>query len=228
MKKRIISAAIATLMAASALSTSAFAAGLKSDATLEAAGTVSVPTIDVTVPTTASFIMNPYKMTITKYEKDAWETGKPASAKTSTDTVIPFYGPKADNSNEETGWILVNNGTTNDVTVSMYATYKAGKTVEVNVASANQDATKKQVALELKAGTADVTLLAAAPTAWSGEGSTGVVTFDLAKNDAEGSVANAKKAITLTGTATAGTVAWTEADTVSISMAFKFDTKANS
>lgn len=228
MKKRIISAALATLMAASALSTSAFAAGLKTDATLEAAGTVSIPTIDVTVPTSASFVMNPYKMEIVQYAAGAWGDSKPNSDIKKSTTLIPFYGPKADNSAEETGWYLVNNGTTNAVTVSMYATYKAGKTVEVNVASANRDATKKQVTLTLKAGSDDVTLLTAAPTAWSGDGSTGVKTFDLTANNEAGTVDNAKKAITLTGEAIAGTVAWTESDTVSISMAFKFDTKANS
>ena len=222
MKKRIISAAIATLMAASAFSTSAFAAGLKSDATLEAAGTVSVPVIDVTVPTSASFIINPYKMTVTKYEKDAWDTNKPSAAITSADTVIALYGPKADNSAEATGWVVSNNCETNDIDVKMYATYKAAKTVEVNAETATEGL--KQLSLTLKAGDSAVNLLSAAPTAWTGDGSEGVATFTLNKKGGT----TPTKELKLTGTATAGTVAWTASDTVSISMAFKFDLKANS
>lgn len=222
MKKRIIAAALASLMAVSAFSTSAFAAGVKTDATLEATGTVSVPVIDVTVPTSASFVINPYKMTVTKYAKDAWDTNKPSAAITSAETVIALYGPKADNTGEATGWIVENNCETNDMDVKMYAVYKAAKTVEVNAETATDGL--KQLSLTLKAGDSAVTLLKAAPTAWTGDGSDGVASFTLNKKGGS----NPTKALTLTGTATAGTVAWTESDTVSISMGFKFDLKANS
>ena len=141
MKKRIISLGLVALMATSALYTTASAAGLKSDATLEAASTVSLPTLDVTVPTSAAFVINPYKLSVQVADTSTEETA-------STATVVPLY-PKG-----KTGWEVSNNSADAAVDVYMYATYKAGKTVQVNAITEgdgkNLDETKKQLKLVLK------------------------------------------------------------------------------
>jgi len=222
MKKRIISAALATLMAASALSTSAFAAGLKSDATLDAAGTVNVPAISVTVPTSAAFVINPYKLNV-KVENTSASGGK-------TDTIVPLY-----DSGKE-GWEIKNNNTDVKMDVSMYATYKAGKTVQVNATEETKDATKKQLTLALKLDSTAVTLLEKAPAAWVDDASTtdvteneGVakITLDKASSESSPAVKLIKLDASSKADVTAG-LAWTESDTCTISMAFKFDIVANS
>jgi hypothetical protein len=241
MKKRIISAALASLMAVSALSTSAFAA-LTSDGALEAAGSVTVPTLDVTVPTEASFIVNPYKLSVKVYTKDEDKTANDISK---TDTLIPIYGVAGTDGakTENAGWIIENNSTDVAVNAKMYAIAKAAKSVQINADANATDETKKpdpkkkQMTLTLKVGEDEVTLVDKAPTAWTDDAATtdvnealGVKAFTLAKATVSGDPevkTTGKAAITLSGGATVGTEAWTEADTVSLSMVFKFDMVAN-
>lgn len=206
MKKRIISAALAAIMATSAFAVSASAAGLKSDGTLEAASTVKVPEMKVTVPESAAFVVNPYKLSVT------------VGSSTVDDTVIATYG------DGKTSWDIENASEEIAVSAKIYATYKAGKAVEVNATTA--DETKKQISLTLKVNDGEdkeVKLLTSAPSAWTD--TSNVTSFTLAKKTGEN---NGKASITLTGTATATEgLAWTDADTVAISMVFKFDMVAN-
>ena len=216
--KKIISAALATLMAVSAFSTSAFAAGLKGDATLDVTSTVNVPTVDVSVPTSAAFVINPYKLKVVD-ENGTWvgTSGK-------TNTVVPLY-PKSGTE----GWTVSNNNTTNGVDVYMYATYKAGKNVEVNATTAT--AGKKQLKLALKFDTASVDLLATAPTSWKNDEGTaaaeGVAKVTFAKADSESSPTSKQIKFDSLDTNTKAELdvsnPWTEADTCTISMAFKFE-----
>ena len=66
MKKRIISSVLATICAISAMSFSAFAdvTAAGGEAKLAATGSVQAPTIKVTVPTAATFILNPYGLSV--------------------------------------------------------------------------------------------------------------------------------------------------------------------
>ena len=101
MKKRIISAALASLMAVSALSTSAFAELAKADQTIKGTGVTAVPTLKVTMPKSMSYIINPYKLTV-----DA--KGKAVAADDANlagnAQVIPVYGKAADGTTPATAW----------------------------------------------------------------------------------------------------------------------------
>lgn len=58
--KKIISAGLATILAASALTTAAFAEDVK----ITAEGIVAKPAIKVTMPKTMAFVFNPYKLSV--------------------------------------------------------------------------------------------------------------------------------------------------------------------
>lgn len=211
MKKRIISATLASLLAVSALSTSAFAAGLKTDGAVSATGSVNVPTLKVSVPSTAGFVANPYRLAV-KVKGDA---------NANASQIIPTYG--AGNNS----WAIINNSDEVAINGKVYATYKAGKSVEVN---GTADPDKRNITLGLNlaglaSSTADaatpqaITLVDTAPEEWS---DTNVKSFYLAKKETGSK--NNQADITLTGSLDdVGTETWTESDTVSITMAFKFD-----
>ncbi|MBP3854537.1 MAG: hypothetical protein IK990_02845 [Ruminiclostridium sp.] len=227
MKKRIISAALASLMAVSALSTSAFAELAKADQTIKGTGVTAVPTLKVTMPKSMSYIINPYKLTV-----DA--KGKAVAADDANlagnAQVIPVYGKAADGTTPATAWTITNNSGI-AIKTAIYATVTNGNATAVQILDANNgnkdvdgnaaDAAKRQINLDLKAGTAAIKFLKAAPTDWTADAGCTVVasTADAGTID-----------LKLTGTTATGASAdalWTSKDVATINVFFKFDFIAN-
>ena len=100
MKKRIISATLAAIMAVSAFATTAFAADvdLKGNSSIALKATTLIPTLKVTLPKTLAFVVNPYAMEIDKTTGKAWVAKKNAegevtnSGDKATTTIVPTYG----------------------------------------------------------------------------------------------------------------------------------------
>ncbi len=230
MKKRIISAALASLLAVSALSTTAFGA-IVADNEIEATSVTALPTLTVTMPKTMGFIINPYLLTVDNKGK-AVETGGQQLG-----VIADYLFNTGDVS--ATAWEITNKSGIK-IDVSMYAVAKNENSKETQVfngatagdndiSNVAKDAKKKYIALDLKgkggttATATAITLVPTAPTAWSGTGSTGVIKFAQVDN-------NGKVELTLGGSASKGTEAtvdWNDADAVSITYGFKFDFVAN-
>jgi hypothetical protein len=209
--KRIFSTVVAMIFAASALSVSAAAAGLKPDATFTVAGKVSAPEIDVTIPTKAGFLINPYKMKVKVHKGDDEEISS---------DVVAFYGSSIKDNGEEVdenSWKIVNNSTDLPVKGMMYATYRANSKLQVNAESSRVDDSKRQLTLRLEVDGVNVPLLETAPTDWNGSG---IIEFELGKNT--GSSGTNSKDIILTGSTGDGKQAWTSTDSCTIQMVFKF------
>lgn len=209
--KRFISAVVAMIFAASALSVSAFAAGLKPDATLNVIGSIKAPELDVTIPTKAGFLINPYKLKVKVHKGDDEEV---------TSDVVAFYGSSIKDNGEEVddnSWKIVNNSADVPVKGMMYATYRANSKLQVNAEGSDVDDSKRQLTLKLEVGGVNVPLLMTAPSGWD---DSGVVEFTLGKNTGSGT-ANVKD-LTLTGSTGVEKQAWTNADSCTIQMVFKF------
>lgn len=226
MKKKIISAALAAIMAASALSTSAFAALDKADNTLTASSVTAVPTLKVTMPKSLSFVINPYKLTVDAKGKIDTESNEEGAQ------IIPVYGENADS------WDIVNESAIG-LNAYIYATVKNGNTTDVQIIDVNNenkdattgkaaDAKKRQIHLSLTAAVDDdeaegIAFALKAPTAWKntdGTAATGVTKIEIGKGgtlklaiDEE-----ASKCVE----ATPGTL-WTAKDTATLSLFFKFE-----
>lgn len=101
--KKIISTSLAALLAVSALSTAAFADDTESTAT----GIVAVPTIKVTVPTTLSFVFNPYGLTVSSAGKVTTEEIKDAEDNVlNKEVIVPSY--IFDEATKDKGWEITN------------------------------------------------------------------------------------------------------------------------
>jgi hypothetical protein len=228
MKKRIISAGLAALLAVSALSASAFADLAKADSSLKGTGITAVPILKVTLPKAMSYIINPYRLTV-----DA--KGKAVAADDTTSAgngqLIPVYGTTAEGTTA-TAWTVTNNSGI-AIKTAIYATVTNGNSAAVQILDATNnnkdvadgtsaaDATKRQITLNLKAGNAGIKFLNEAPTAWTtAAGCTEVA------STADGASIN----LTLTGSTAAGAEAdavWTSKDVATINVFFKFDFIAN-
>lgn len=214
MKKRIISAALASLMAVSALATSAFAAGLEADNEIEASSITAIPTISVSVPKSMGFIINPYRLSVDAKGAEV-ETGGTATQ------VIPVYN------NKETSpdaWTISNTSSVK-VKAELYVVYtndnaKELKFTQVATAAADSETKKKVVNFQIMGkangtGTAtQITALDKAPDAWS--------------NDFTMNATDGKLDITFDNAATVdGDYAWSADDAITLTYAFKFSPVAN-
>ena len=209
--KRIISTVVAMIFAVMALSLSAFAAGLRPDATFTVSGRINAPEIDVTIPTKAGFLINPYKLKIKVHKGD--DEGV-------TSDIVAFYGSSIKDNGEEVdenSWKIVNNSKDVPVKGMMYATYRANSKLQVNAEGSRVDDSKRQLTLRLEVDGVNVPLLETAPTDWNGSG---IIEFELGKNT--GSSGTNSKDIILTGSTGDGKQAWTITDSCTIQMVFKF------
>lgn len=214
MKKRIISAALAALMAVSAFSTTAFAA-LEADNEIEASSITAVPTLKVTVPTSMGFIINPYRLSVDTKGSEV-ETGGTATQ------VIAVYN------NKETSpdaWTIKNESSVK-VKAELYVVYANENSKELSFtqaasAAADTNTTKKKVVNFQIMGKADaddsasqITAVDKAPDAWS-------------KNYTM-SAKTGKLDITFANAATVdGDYAWSADDAITLTYAFKFSPVAN-
>jgi hypothetical protein len=238
--KKIISAALATLMAVSALTTTALAADVKGDSSISVKATTQLPKLKVTLPMTLSFVVNPYKMKL-----DA--AGKVTTEDSGVSTqVVPIYGStKVDGTDTpNTAWNIKNESGIG-ISCIMYAKVANGgdktKFQIIDANNDNKDATdattksteKRLLTLSLKgkAGTSEAKPIKFATTDvadWSTGDGKPTVKFDKIDD-------GASLAITLdtsaskceVGSACTDTV-WTAKDIATITMAFKFDFVANS
>jgi len=229
MKKRIISAALASLMAVSALSTSAFAELAKADQSLKGTGVTAVPTLKVTMPKSMSYIINPYKLTV-----DA--KGKAVAAddenRAGNAQVLPIYGTDSEG-NAATAWTITNNSGI-AIKTAIYATVTNGNSAAVQILDVNNDnkdvadgtsaadAKMRQIKLDLKAGTTAIKFLKEAPEAWTAEKGCTVI----ASTADAGTIALKLEGTTATGAEADGL--WTAKDVATINVFFKFDFIANS
>lgn len=211
--KRFISTVVAIILAVSALSMPSFAANLHPDATFVVTSQRCLPTIDVIIPTKLGFVINPYNMKI-KLRKNEDAV---------TSDVVALYGtsygtPDMESGDEgETSWKVINNSTEAPVMGLMYATYRANNKLQVNAEGGDVDGSKRQLTLNLTVANKNVPLLKTKPSNWE---SADVISFTLARNTGSG---DANKAdIVLTGSTVSGDQAWTDKDSCSITMVFKF------
>jgi hypothetical protein len=209
--KKIISAALAAIMAVSALTTSAFAAGLTGSNTMEAAGVAAIPAIKVTMPKNMSFVINPYKLKVDVKGKVS-ETGK-------NTVIVPSYAF----TDGATGW-EIENTTGAPIRMGVYAWCALPKsekaTFQIIDATGTAVATRKNLKLTIKAGSNTIKLLSAAPTVtewWSNDAKTaGVTVVDKIED-------KAKLAITMSGeTANEAKLDWTAEDTGTVNFVFQF------
>lgn len=111
--KKIISAGLATILAASALSTAAFA----DEFTITAESVLAKPAIKVTMPKSMAFVFNPYGLQVTA--KGAIDT---TNGKTGT-----LIGSYAYETTDNTGWTVANTtGTALKAAVYAYTINKDG------------------------------------------------------------------------------------------------------
>lgn len=233
--KKIISAALATILAVSALTTTAFAADIKGDSTISVKATTQLPKLKVTLPKTLSFVVNPYKLKLDADGKINTADGATASAQ-----VFPVYGKTGETAN--TAWNIKNESGIG-ISCLMYAKVTNGNPNAVQILDANNDSkdatngeakdqTKRLLTLSLKgkAGSADaksIKFATAEVTAWeSGDGKP-CVKFDKIDDGANLAITIDTSASKCeVGTSCTDTV-WTAKDTATLSMAFKFDFVAN-
>jgi len=231
--KKIISAGLATILAASALTTAAFADEVK----ITAEGTVAKPAIKVTMPKSMAFVFNPYGLKVDVKGKIDATNGKET-------TMVGSYAFETVEA-DQAGWKIVNaTGADLQVAVYAYSTNKADaeflvldkNAVEADVPAAESG--KRAVKVELQAGDVAIPLqkdaLAAGTKLWS------VAAADAALASAD----NTKKLAALTeleaGTADApgalyisvagetvnpDKLIWSEKDAVKINFVFGFEIK---
>ena len=162
--KKIISAGLATILAASALTTAAFADEVK----ITAEGTVAKPAIKVTMPKSMAFVFNPYGLKVDVKGKIDATNGK-------ADKMVGSYAFEAVEA-DQAGWKIVNaTGADLQVAVYAYSTNKADAEFLVldtseTVVPEEGDG-KRAVKVELTAGGVAIPLqkdaLAAGTKLWS-------------------------------------------------------------
>ena len=100
--KKIISAGLAAILAASALSTAAFA----EDFTVTATSTLAKPAIKVTMPKSMAFVFNPYGLTVDLKGKVTTEQQKDGDTVLNNAVVVPSY--QYDTTTAGKGWKVDN------------------------------------------------------------------------------------------------------------------------
>ena len=211
--KRFISAVAITVLAGMLLSTRVFASAPKADAKLVMKSTVSVPKLDVTLPTNAGFLINPYKLKI----------GVTPDGEGVTSSVVALYGTYGKVVDyDDNSWKIINHSSDVAVKGMIYATYYSSKMVQVNPQSSDINVKKKQLMLKLELDGVDVPLLEAKPADWQSDG---VVEFDLGKNlgTDDSNIAE----LVLTGNVNSNGLTWTNSDKCNITMGFKFEILSN-
>jgi len=256
MKKRIISAALASLMAVSALSTSAFAELAKADGSVTGTGTTAIPTLKVTLPKALNYVVNPYKMVVDAKGKAVAEPTYEGEGNDRhlvdgqyDSQVIAVYDT------DKTSWDLINNSGI-AIKANIYATVKNGNAAQLAInppasgegaLTADQKKTMRQLNLTLNSYPITV---AAADDAENnihagdliyGTTATAITLLDAApdswtaagKTTTINSIANgAGVAFKLSGTTVTDTTyegsEWTAKDSATIGLYFKFAFVANS
>lgn len=137
--KKIISAGLATILAASALSTAAFA----DEFTMTAESILAKPAIKVTLPKSMAFVFNPYQLKVNlKGAVDNTEAGKGGTGF----TVVPSYLFETD----ATGWDIINgSGAPLKAAIVAYAINKTDAEFQVIDATADLPGAAKR-ALKVK------------------------------------------------------------------------------
>ena len=108
--KKIISAGLAAILAASALSTAAFA----EEFTMSAEGVLAKPALKITMPKSMAFVFNPYGL------KVADAKGTINASSTNTATLLGSYKFDTTTGADTSGWVITN-ATGADVKAAVYA-----------------------------------------------------------------------------------------------------------
>jgi len=226
--KKIISAGLATILAASALTTAAFADEVK----ITAEGTVAKPAIKVTMPKSMAFVFNPYKLSVDAKGKIVAENGV-------STTMVGSYAFETVEA-DQAGWKIVNaTGADLQVAIYAYSTNKDGAeflVLDNTAEDLEAKSGKRAVKVELKAGEVTIPLqkdaLAAGTNLWSVAGedakvSTGAADEKVAaltalpagETEAPGSLYISVKG----ETSNPDKLIWSEKDAVKINFVFGFE-----
>ena len=242
--KKIISAALAALMAVSALTTTSFAA-LKADSSISLKSTTVIPVLKVTLPKALTFVVNPYKMQLDV------TTGK-APAATALEAnivktqVVPVYGTVT-TKDPDTGanvvtvnkaWSVLNESGI-PISCMLYAQAASGnptgpfEILDVNnsnknaVTGAASDVKNRQLSLALMGKSSGggnavaIKFSSTAPTAWTVAGGCTQIASVPDKGTLDLTL-DTTKSICAVGKSCEETL-WTAKDTATINVFFKFD-----
>ena len=244
MKKRIISAVLAAIMAASALTTTSFAELSKADSTISLKSTTVIPVLKITLPKTLAFVVNPYKMSmdVTTGKAPAANAAEANIAKTQ---VVPVYGTTTTKDPEtganvitpNTSWDILNESGT-AISCMLYAQAVSGNptctfeivdaaTTKNAVTGAALDAKNRQLTLALVGKSSGdnkavpIKFSPTAPTAWTTAGGC----TQISSIPDKGTLAftlDTTKSVCAVGKSCEETL-WTAKDTATINVFFKFD-----